>query len=64
MSSKKTDFWAMGCYGTVINPEHEGGVIRLYEIEIQLKHPICQLHFNELPLRALFNEIEALLDGL
>jgi hypothetical protein len=55
------DFWAIGCDGTVTNTGAEGGTIRKYEIH--LKHPlqwlICQLHFNELPLRALF----VLIDG-
>lgn len=56
-----TDFTAIGCDGTVTNTGGEGGAIRKYEIH--LKHPlqwiICQLHFNELPLRALF----VLMDG-
>lgn len=58
----KTDFLEMGSddYGTVTNAGPEGGVIRLYELH--LKHPlqwlVFQLHFNELPLRALFSALD------
>lgn len=57
---EKADFCAIGCDGTVVNTGHKAGVIRLYELKV--KHPIqwiiCQLHFNELPLRALFLQID------
>ncbi|KAJ6617794.1 hypothetical protein Bhyg_17838, partial [Pseudolycoriella hygida] len=47
---------AVGCDGTKTNTGPKGGVIRL--LEVRLKKPlqwlICQLHFVELPLRALF----------
>lgn len=51
---------AVGSDGTVLNTGQHGGVIRL--IEVRAKAPmqwhICQLHMNELPLRALFTLID------
>lgn len=66
ISTKITgDFDAMGCDGTILNTGENGGVIRLYEKN--LKHAvqwlICQLHFNELPLRALFEKIDGPTSG-
>lgn len=47
---------AMGCDGTVGNTGNKGGVVRLVELHLgkPLQWLICQLHFIELPLKALF----------
>lgn len=56
---------AVGCDGTVVNTGRHGGVIRL--LEIKLKRPlqwfVCLLHFNELPLRHLFEKIDGATSG-
>lgn len=56
---------AVGCDGTVVNTGHKGGTIRL--LELKFKRPlqwfICLLHFNELPLRALFESIDGPTSG-
>lgn len=56
----KQPYLAVGSDGTVTNTGWKGGVIRL--IELRAKAPmqwlICQLHLNELPLRALFTKID------
>lgn len=55
------DFWAIGCDGRGCNTGHNGGIIRLIEVEMNrpLQWLICELHLNELPFKALF----AALDG-
>ena len=56
---------AVGCDGTVTNTGWKKGIIRL--LEKKLKRPlqwiICLLHFNELPFRALFVQLDGTTDG-
>lgn len=54
------EFSAVGCDGTVVNTGKDGGAIRFLEIIFgrQFQWLICQLHFNELPFRALFTLID------
>ena len=57
----------LGCDGTAVNTGREGGICRLFEIGQE--HPravhwfICQLHANELLLRAVFNELDGSTTG-
>lgn len=50
---------AVGCDGTVVNTGWQNGVIALWEKRLHrpLQLLVCLLHFNELPLRALFKAI-------
>jgi len=52
---------AVGSYGERTNAGREKGVCRMLELFLKkpLQRIVCQLHFNELPLRHVF----ALLDG-
>lgn len=54
------DFDAMGSDGTYVNTGNKKGAIRLYEVHLghSVQWLICQLHFIELPLRALFIAID------
>lgn len=56
----KNDFIAIGCDGTAVNTGVHAGVIRLYEqhLKHELQWIICLLHFTELPLRALFIDVD------
>jgi hypothetical protein len=56
---------AIGCDGTNVNTGRTGGVIRLLEDELQrpLQWLICQLHFNELPLRHLLLHLDGVTSG-
>ncbi|GBM61889.1 hypothetical protein AVEN_239154-1 [Araneus ventricosus] len=46
----------LGCDGTIVNTGVFNGVIRRLELKLQkpIQWIICLLHFNELPLRHLF----------
>lgn len=54
------DFIAMGCDGTYVNTGNQKGAIQLYEEHLghSVQWLICQVHFIELPLRALFIAID------
>ena len=58
------DLEAAACDGTVVNTGWKNGVIRCLEkkIERPLQWIICLLHFNELPLRALFVALDGVTD--
>lgn len=63
LSSKElpeTDILAVGCDGTNVNTGAKGGIITLWECQLQrpLQWLICQLHANELPLRRLMNYLD------
>lgn len=55
----------LGCDGTVVNTGVSNGVIRRLELKLQrpLQWIICLLHFNELPLRHLFESIDGKSSG-
>lgn len=52
---EKSTVKAIGCDSTNVNVGVKGGVIRLFELELQtnLQWLVCLLHMNELPLRVL-----------
>lgn len=56
---------AVGCDGTVVNTGNKGGVIRHLEVKVgrSLQWFICLLHFNELPLRHLFQKLDGVSSG-
>jgi hypothetical protein len=56
----KKSYSAFECDGTYVNSGNKGGVIRLSEVRSNTPKQwlICQLHLNELPLRALFTLID------
>lgn len=51
---------AIGCDGTNTNTGHNGGVIRLLEVEWEkpMQWNVCMLHLNELPFRALLEKLD------
>lgn len=51
---------AVGCDGTVVNTGYKGGVIRKLELKCgrSLQWFVCLLHFNELPLKHLFEKVD------
>jgi hypothetical protein len=55
----------LGCDGTVVNTGGFNGVIRRLELKLQrpIQWIICLLHFNELPLRHLFEYIDGKSSG-
>lgn len=59
-NSFSKEFNAVGCDGTVVNTGSDGGVIHFLEIYVgrPMQWLICQLHFTELPFRALFHHID------
>lgn len=54
------DIDAIGSDGTVVNTGHDGGAIRLFEMEYgkTVQWVQCMLHTNELPLRALIENLD------
>jgi len=59
------DVSVLGCDGTRVNTGQKGGVIRLFELG--QKRPVhwfvCQLHANELNLRAVFSQLDGVTTG-
>ena len=55
----------VGCDGTATNTGYRGGVIRLLELKLNkaLQWSICMLHFIELPLRHLMQDIDGPTSG-
>lgn len=55
----------VGCDGTITNTGWLGGVMTLLEKHLQrpLQRMVCLLHFNELPLRHLIEELDGPTDG-
>lgn len=55
----------IGCDGTVVNTGFKAGIIRLMEEEFNkpIQWFICQLHFNELPLRHLLLHLDGKTTG-
>ena len=59
---KETDLsavFAVDCDGTAVNTRFKGWVVRLLEKNMIL----CLLHYNELPLRHLINDIDGKTSG-
>lgn len=56
---------AVGCDGTVVNTGSKNGVISHLErkLEKPLQRFVCLLHFNELPLRHLFEHLDGRTTG-
>lgn len=54
------DLDVIGCDGTVTNTGWKGGVIRTIEEKVKrpMQWAVCLLHFNELPLRHLFQFLD------
>ena len=55
----------VGCDGTGVNTGYKGGGIRLMEEELKkpLQWFVCQLHFNELPMRHLLLHLDGKTTG-
>ena len=55
----------VGCDGTNVNIGHNGGIIRLMELDLNrpLQWCICLLHTNELPLRHLVSSLDGTTAG-
>lgn len=64
-NSVTNDFSAVGCDVTVVNTGSDGGAIQFLEriFGKSLQWLVCQLHFNELPFRALFVHIDGKTSG-
>ena len=56
---------AIGCDGTAVNTDTNGGIVRLLEAKLgrPLHWFICQLHANELPLRHLIKTLDGKTTG-
>ena len=60
-----SELLAIGCDGTSVNTGWKSGVIRCLEVKLgkPLQWVICLLHFNELPLRHLFETLDGPTNG-
>ena len=56
------DVRVLGCDGIAVNTGRDGGICRLFELGQDSPHAVhwfvCQLHTNELFLRAVFNSLD------
>lgn len=59
------NLFGISCDGEVTNTGKDGGVLRLFELHLQKPWHwfICLLHFNELPLRHLYEAIDGATSG-
>jgi hypothetical protein len=55
----------LGCDGTPVNTGVHNGVLRLLELKLgkSVQWVVCLLHFNELPLRHLFQFLDSRTSG-
>ena len=62
-----SDIRVLGCDGTAVNTGRDGGICRLFELSQNPPRPVhwfvCQLHANELLLRATFHFLDGSTTG-